>query len=229
MHVSFLSQDCLQKMYGPVFKNPPEAGASDRVFSSCASSNCLFCWMYSHTGCRMSPISLVKFNNLLLQVWASIVPPEAGAWDRVSPAPHPLTGLPWIQVPHFSLIFSPFCTLKLYTRCTPVRRQTLQVRCLPQLRARATSSPSSVSMGRHLASLSAWNMPKKIRLTRYIHHVKIPYLHVFILPVSKSHWLQLPPQSLWAGPWPHCQLGICQGRFRLTRLMHFQRRTYPAC
>ena len=33
------------------------------------------------------------------QVWGSIVPPEAGAWDRVSPAPHPLTGLPWIQVP----------------------------------------------------------------------------------------------------------------------------------
>ena len=38
------------------------------------------------------------FLVFFFKVWSSIVPPEAGAWDRVSPSPHPLTGLPWIQV-----------------------------------------------------------------------------------------------------------------------------------
>ena len=57
------------------------------------------------------------FLVFFFKVWSSIVPPEAGAWDRVSPSPHPLTGLPWIQVcSHLKKLF----TLNFQSSCLKV-------------------------------------------------------------------------------------------------------------
>ena len=60
---------CLKKREAVSRKTHFEFGRSQRLtsnigntFSTCASSDCLLWWMYSHTGCRMKPISPTPHN-----------------------------------------------------------------------------------------------------------------------------------------------------------------------
>ena len=61
-------------------------------------------WEVHYSLAYSTPLLLARFSHptgeplSLEEVWGGVVPPGAGAWDRVSPAPHPVTGLPWIQV-----------------------------------------------------------------------------------------------------------------------------------
>ena len=61
-------------------------------------------WELHYSLAYSTPLLLARFSHptgeplSLEEVWGGVVPPGAGAWDRVSPAPHPVTGLPWIQV-----------------------------------------------------------------------------------------------------------------------------------